>query len=184
MTGAALALGGYAGFLIIVFVLRTNRSSWVRFASRADAVSGVVLTLAVSCTFVSLLLVLLDRLHPWVAAPAATFAGAMVLIFGVSVALTAQRQLGPAWRPGIDPRDSPILVTDGVYGHSRNPFYVGWMLVAAGVAVISPTALTVAGLVGLILALQVTVRLVEEPLLRAAQGEAYAEYARRTRRFI
>lgn len=132
----------------------------------------------------SLLLVLLDRLHPWSAPPAAIVAGAVLVVVGVAVALTAQRQLGPAWRPGIDRRDRPVLVTGGVYRRSRNPFYVGWVLVAAGVAVLSPTPLTIAGLVGLILSLEVVVRLVEEPALRAAQGQAYTEYERRTRRFF
>lgn len=64
------------------------------------------------------------------------------------------------------------------------PFYVGWVLVAAGVAVLSPTPLTIAGLVELILSLEVVVRLVEDPALRAAQGQPYTEYERRTRRFI
>jgi len=81
-----------------------------------------------------------------------------------------------------------VLVTGGVYRRSRNPFYVGWgggwVLVAAGVAMLSPTPLTIAGLVGLILSLEVVVRLVEEPAPRAAQGQAYIEYERHTRRFI
>lgn len=40
MTAAAIALAGYAGFVVIVFVVRTDPSSWVGFASRADAVGG------------------------------------------------------------------------------------------------------------------------------------------------
>lgn len=184
MTGASIALASYAGFLVIVFVVRTDPSSWVRFASRADALSGAVLALALTCSFASPLLVLLGRLDPWSAPPAAILVGAMLMVGGVAVALTAQLQLGPAWRPGIDRSDRPPLVTAGIYRHSRNPFYVGWVVVAAGVAVLSPTWLTIAGVGGLVVSLEVVVRLVEEPALRAAQGQAYTEYARRTRRFI
>ena len=184
MINAVVALVGYAGFLVIVFAVRTDRSSWVRFASRADAVSGGLLLIALACSVVSLSLVVFDRLHSWAAPAALHLAGAVLLAVGVVVALTAQRQLGPAWRPGIDPQDHPPLVTDGVYRCSRNPFYVGWVLVAAGVTLISPTALTVAGLMGLILSLEIVVRLVEEPALRAVYGDTYAKYARRTRRFV
>ncbi len=184
MIGSAVALTAYTGFLLIVFVLRTNRSSWVRFASRADAAGESLLVISVSCSFVSLVLTLLDRIQPWAAPAAVTLAGAVVLAVGAAVALAAQHQLGAAWRPGIDPSDRTPLVTERLYRHSRNPFYVGWGLVAAGVAAINPTPLTVAGFVGLVLSLEIVVRLVEEPALRATQPSAYAEYARRTSRFV
>ncbi len=184
MIGATVALVGYAGFLVVALVVRTDRSSWVRFASQADALAGAVLAIAMTCSFVSLLLVLLGVLHPWASPSATLFAGGLLVALGVVVALSAQRQLGPAWRPGIDPRDHPPLVTDSLYRHSRNPFYAGWVMVASGVAALSPTPLSVAGLVELILSLEILVRLVEEPALHAAQGQAYVDYARRTRRFI
>lgn len=184
MINAVVALVGYAGFLYLVFVVRTDRAIWVRFSSRADVAAGAVLVIALSCSLVSPLLVLFHRLHPWASPPAAILAGAVLLAVGVAGALAAQRQLGPAWRPGIDPHDHPPLITDGVYRRSRHPFYVGWVLVAAGVALISPTPLTVAGLAGLIVSLEIVVRLVEEPALRATHSRAYAEYARRTRRFV
>lgn len=184
MSQAAIALLGYAGFLAVVFVVRTDPSSWVRFTSRADAVAGAVLAAALAASFASLLLVLLDRLHPRTAGPPRVLAGASLMVAGAVLALIAQRQLGPAWRPGIDPNDHPRLVTDGLYRHRRNPFYLGSVLVAAGVAVLSPTPLAVAGLLGLVVSLEVVVRRVEEPALRAALGQAFADYARRTRRFI
>ena len=181
---AAIALVGYAGFLSLVFIVRTDPWRWVGFASRADAAAGVLLIVAVSCSLVSLLLVLLGGLQPWGTSPAVSVAGVLLLTVGVAVALEAQRQLGPAWRPGIERRDRPLLVTSGLYRCSRNPFYVGWILVAAGAAVLSPAPLTVAGLVGLIASLEVVVRLVEEPALTATLGRPFAEYERGTRRFV
>lgn len=184
MTGAAIALMAYAGYLATAFGLRTDRSRWVRFASRADAIGGAVLLLSVSCSLLSPVLTLLGALDPWVVAPAVILVGLALIAAGCAIALTAQRQLGPAWRPGIDPSDSPPLVTDGLYRNSRNPFYVGWVLVAAGVAVVSPTALTIAGAAGLVASLEIVVRFVEEPALRARPDRDYDDYARQTRRFL
>lgn len=179
-----MALVGYAGFLVVVFAVRTDPSSWVRFTSRADAVAGTVLVAALAASFASLHLVLLDRLRPWTSGPATALGGGVLMVAGAVMALSAQGQLGPAWRPGIDPKDQPLLITDGLYHRSRNPFYVGWVLVAAGVTVLSLTPLTIAGLVGLVVSLEIVVRWVEEPALRAALGQAFVEYERRTRRFV
>ena len=110
MIAATAALVGYAGFLVVVFVCRTNGSRWVRFASRADAVGETVLVVSVTCSLVSCLLVLCGGLHPWTGWTAVVLIGALVLVCGVAIALTAQRPLGAAWRPGIDPSDRPALV--------------------------------------------------------------------------
>ncbi|MEO7556669.1 MAG: isoprenylcysteine carboxylmethyltransferase family protein [Acidimicrobiales bacterium] len=184
MIRAVVALVGSAGFLVYVFVVRTDRSRWVRFASRADAASGALLALGVLCALGTPALMLIGRLDPATTSATVGFAGALVLATGIAIAVVAQRQLGAAWRPGIDPDDRVALVTSGLYHRSRNPFYLGWIVANIGAALLVPTVAEVVAFALLIAALEVVVRFVEEPALRASHGAAFTAYTAKTRRFI
>ncbi len=183
MIGAAIALAGYVGFLVIGFGVRTDRSRFVPFASRADAFAGGLLGVALLCTLGAPVLVLLDRIEPSSTNPLLVVAGTVVLVAGIAIALVAQHQLGDAWRPGIDPGDRVALVTTGLYRHSRNPFYSGWILGNVGVLLLVPTIAEVVGLVLIVASLEIVVRCVEEPALRNAHGAAFEHYMRHRRRF-
>lgn len=183
MIGATVALVGYTGFLVNVFVVRTDRSRYVAFASSADALSAVLLCLAVFSTVGAPVLVLLDRIEPSITNPLIIVTGAVVLGAGIASALVAQRQLGTAWRPGIDPADRDALVTTGLYRRSRNPFYRGWIVTNLGVLVLVPTAAEVVGIILLVASLEIVVRYVEEPALRNAHGPAFQRYLHGRRRF-
>ena len=106
----------------------------------------------------------------------------MVLVAGIAIALVAQHQLGDAWRPGIDPDDRVALVTTGLYRHSRNPFYSGWIIANAGVLLLVATVAEVVGLVLLAASLEIVVRFVEEPVLRNARRSLH-QGVRQRRRF-
>ncbi len=81
-------------------------------------------------------------------------------------------------------RESAALVVDGIYGISRNPMYLGIVLVLIGTATAmgSPApwlvipALTVGIDIGLIRP--------EERLLQHSFGEAYSRYTRRVHRWL
>ena len=76
------------------------------------------------------------------------------------------------------------LVSAGLYRHSRNPMYVGVLLVVFGQALLfASSAIAVYGLVGWLL-LNLAVRCIEEPHLRAKQGAEYEEYCRQVPRWI
>jgi protein-S-isoprenylcysteine O-methyltransferase Ste14 len=181
--GAAIALAGYVGFLVIVFGVRTDRSRFVPFASRADAFAGGLLGVALLCTLGAPVLVLLDRIERPTTNPFLMTAGTVVLVAGIAIALVAQHQLGDAWRPGIDPDDRVALVTTGLYRHSRNPFYSGWIIANVGMLLLVLTIAEVVGLVLLVAAIEIVVRFVEEPALRNAHGAAFDRYVRQRRRF-
>jgi len=75
------------------------------------------------------------------------------------------------------------LVTSGMYRWSRNPQYVGWMLVLVGIAL-----LRASGMVLLLAALYwisfVMYLPLEENLLEQLHGDAYRKYCTRTRRYL
>jgi protein-S-isoprenylcysteine O-methyltransferase Ste14 len=78
---------------------------------------------------------------------------------------------------------SEYLVTDGPYRHSRNPFYVGDILMWAGWAILLGSPAVALGLAVLTLGLQVGVRLEERGLARQF-GDQWKAYAATVPRFI
>jgi protein-S-isoprenylcysteine O-methyltransferase Ste14 len=97
--------------------------------------------------------------------------------------VTAQSQMGKAWRIGIDRGNATELVTDGVFALSRNPIFLGMRANALGLFLALPNALTLAMLIFGELLLPYHVRYEERHLL-ALHGEAFKAYCRKVRRWL
>ncbi|WP_129337475.1 methyltransferase family protein [Cellulomonas endophytica] len=110
--------------------------------------------------------------------------GALLALVGFVLVLAAQGALGSSWRIGVDPAERTALVTDGWFSRVRNPVFSAMVVALAGIALVIPTVLTVAALVALVLAVQLQVRCVEEPYLRAVHGASYLGYAGTVGRFV
>lgn len=80
-------------------------------------------------------------------------------------------------------RKNAVLTTSGPYSYTRNPLYLGSIIIGAGFAVAALNWWIVLGLFVLFLAIYVPVVKSEEAFLRA-QFPEYDEYARRVPRFI
>jgi protein-S-isoprenylcysteine O-methyltransferase Ste14 len=112
-------------------------------------------------------------------------AGGTVLgVAGVALTLVAQFGMGDAWRIGVDPAARTDLVTSGVFGSVRNPIFTAMLIATAGLVLLVPNAWSVAAFIVLVAALEIQVRLVEEPYLRATHGPAYETYRARVGRFV
>ena len=72
--------------------------------------------------------------------------------------------------------EPPKLVRDGLYRVTRNPMYIGVLLVVLGQAVIFGSAAIAVYAIGLWLFFHITVVLMEEPHLRKQRGPSYDEY--------
>jgi protein-S-isoprenylcysteine O-methyltransferase Ste14 len=116
--------------------------------------------------------------------PAAQLAGLVLALVGFAATLAAQTGMGASWRIGVDPADRTELVTGGVFAHVRNPIFTAMAAAQAGVVLMVPTWVSVLALVALVAAVQLQVRIVEEPYLRAVHGVAYDAYAARAGRFL
>ena len=91
--------------------------------------------------------------------------------------------MGDSWRIGIDEKTSSPLVQHGLFGVSRNPIFLGMLVILVGLLFTVPTAATlVVTLVGFTL-IHIQVRL-EEPFLIDKYGEAYRVYQKRVRRWL
>lgn len=110
--------------------------------------------------------------------------GAGVAVIGIVATALAQLQMGLSWRIGVDPSERTGLVTDGVFAWVRNPIFTAMLIAAAGFTLLVGSWVAIGGFVALIVALEVQVRLVEEPYLLTAHCDAYRAYAARSGRFL
>lgn len=107
---------------------------------------------------------------------AAKTLGVLVMATGLVVYGLALHAFGSSWRLGIDRERPGPLVTRGIFGRSRNPIYLGLVLLAVG------AFLVLGRLVLLVLALlfaayfQLVIRR-EERFLAERHGDVYHEYA-------
>ncbi|GAA3223057.1 hypothetical protein GCM10017691_09730 [Pseudonocardia petroleophila] len=107
--------------------------------------------------------------------PGLAVIGAGLSLLGVSLVLAAQAQ-------AVARRGS--LVTAGLHKRVRNPGLTGIVLALGGTLVMVPTLMGVLAAVLLVVAVQVQVRAVREPMLARLHGETYTDYAARTGRFL
>ncbi|MDP1793179.1 MAG: methyltransferase [Acidimicrobiales bacterium] len=186
-------LAGYALFLSVVFGMRTilhfrhtGRTGWVPFVRGPDAVTNGVITLGLAGALVAPLLDLTDALSPLsgLNTRVGHLLGGLALVTGATMSAIAQTQMGGSWKAGTEPSVRNDLVTTGLFATVRNPFYLGMMLVVAGVALVVPNVVAVVSVAALVVGVVALVHLVEEPGLSAAHGEDYAAYARSVGRFV
>lgn len=113
----------------------------------------------------------------WVAVSGLIVAGS-----GLALVVVAQAQMGRSWRIGIDAAPT-ALVTHGVFRLSRNPIYLGIVILTVGVALVAPCGFTITGawLVYVLVGFQA--RAEEEHLVRL-HGDAFTRWAGRVGRFV
>lgn len=111
-------------------------------------------------------------------------AGVGVALCGFAVVLAAQTDMGASWRIGVEESERTELVSGGLFRAVRNPIFSGMVAAQVGIVAMVPTWLSLAALVWLILAVELQVRLIEEPYLLAVHGAAYRRYAEATGRFL
>lgn len=110
--------------------------------------------------------------------------GGLLAVLGIVATFSAQVVMGDSWRIGVDPGERTRLVTTGPFAVVRNPIFSAMLPTALGLALLVPNWVALAGLVGLAIALELQVRVVEEPYLLRTHGEAYADYAAGVGRFV
>jgi protein-S-isoprenylcysteine O-methyltransferase Ste14 len=92
--------------------------------------------------------------------------------------------MGDSWRIGVDLSTRTDLVTDGVFGSVRNPIFTAMVVATVGLVLLVPNPVSAAALLVLVAALEVQVRMVEEPYLRTIHGPAYDTYLTSAGRFV
>lgn len=155
-------------------------------AAPVEKFAGALFVTSLAMGAVAPLLTLLGVLEPIAAldSPVGNALGIVLGLAGVLLTFGAQLAMGNAWRIGVDPEERTELVTDGPFGLVRNPIYSAMIPTVFGLVLMVPNVLAIAVLVGLVVALELQVRRVEEPYLLRTHGDAYAGYAARVGRFV
>lgn len=128
-------------------------------------------------------------LGPWLplafdlaAPPPVRWAGPVLMLAGLVLALVAGLRLGRNLTPFPRPRPGGELVTAGVYAFARHPIYGGALLLAIGWSVVHLSVATLLATTLLWLLFEAKSRYEERALSDAYPG--YRAYASTTRRFV
>lgn len=192
---AELALALYAVYLLLAFGLRTviqlRRTGSTGFhgvggrPGSPEWLAGVGFTVAIVLGVAAPILALADVVEPIAAieSDGLPIAGAVLAIAGIVATFLSQVAMGTSWRIGVDHEERTDLVMSGPFGLVRNPIFSAMIPTALGLVLLVPSWVAIVGFLGLVVALELQVRVVEEPYLLRAHGETYGQYARRVGRF-
>jgi protein-S-isoprenylcysteine O-methyltransferase Ste14 len=128
----------------------------------------------------------LEALLPGTSVPAALawIAGGAFVLAGVALLVSFERSFhrkrtaANPWRP------TTAIVTDGPYGISRNPAYVGMALVYVGIALLSQALWVLLPLPLVLAIIDRGVIAREERYLGRKFGQEYLDYKQRVRRWV
>ncbi len=110
--------------------------------------------------------------------------GAIFAVAGIVGTLVTQMAMGESWRIGVDETERTELVTTGAFARIRNPIFTAMLLTAGGIALVVPNTIALAGWALLVVAIELQVRVVEEPYLRRQHGSRYEQYELTAGRFL
>ena len=110
--------------------------------------------------------------------------GVVLAVLGDTVFIISVLTMRDNWRAGVAEDAKTELVTDGIYGYSRNPAFLGFDLVYIGILLMFFNAglFEITLLVILLLHLQIVN--VEEDFLLVTFGQEYLDYRKKVRRYF
>jgi protein-S-isoprenylcysteine O-methyltransferase Ste14 len=110
-------------------------------------------------------------------------AGILISWLSMVWTILAQRQMGAAWRIGIDTDHPTELIEHGLFSRCRHPIYLGVMATSLGLFLVMPTLLMAGVLVATGISLSIQARL-EERHLAHCHGDSFIDFSRRTRHWM
>ena len=181
-----LALILYAVFLLLAFgwrtwlqVRRTGSSGFHGISGHpgsAEWLGGVLFVIALILGVLAPVLAIADVVEPIDALDQGEVHGfgLGLGLLGILGTLLAQTAMGSSWRIGVDEQESTDLVTSGPFAVVRNPIFSAMLPASLGLALMVPSVVAIAGALALLVAVELQVRVVEEPYLLTAHGETAA----------
>jgi protein-S-isoprenylcysteine O-methyltransferase Ste14 len=110
--------------------------------------------------------------------------GGLVIVASAAIAMPAARAFRRARTPIVPHKPTTALVTDGIYGCTRNPLYAGLTLLHAGIAVTIDNLWAFVLVVPAVAVIDRYVIAREERFLERKFGADYLAYKARVRRWI
>ena len=116
--------------------------------------------------------------------PIAANLGIVFIICAIVFMITSLIQFIQSKNSIIPNRSANSLQTKGIFSISRNPMYLGLMLLYLGIAIVKGNWWTIILIPVLVFIIQDFIIKKEEAYLRRAFGQDYDEYKKRVRRWI
>ena len=114
---------------------------------------------------------------------AASIVGYLLMAASLVVAIASLWHLGDSWRVGVIEEQQTQLVKDGIYGVSRNPYFLAYLLMFAAYTVfLQNVALLALSFLGFILVHSMVRR--EEAYLERTHGDEYLRYKEQVPRYL
>lgn len=110
-------------------------------------------------------------------------AGLLILI-GVALFAAGVRNFSKADTPLPTNRPARVLVTTGIHRWTRNPVYLGFLLIYVGIGIATQSAWVLLLALPLALVIHYGVVRREEAYLERRFGDTYRDYKRRVRRWL
>jgi protein-S-isoprenylcysteine O-methyltransferase Ste14 len=124
-----------------------------------------------------------DALTKTLAGTTSALSGHLLVAIGAAVALVSQYHMGAAWRIGAAEGRQGPLVQSGPFAISRNPVFLGQIILFAGLFLAFPDVVQALTAATVLVAACVQVR-IEERVLARTFGGAYDDYTARVPRWI
>lgn len=116
--------------------------------------------------------------------PPGSYAGSLLLATGVAMIIWSRRTFQAAGTPIVPFTESTALICHGLYCWSRNPMYLGTVLLLAGVAILLGSFAPIVVVIVVFAILQEGFIRREERLMDETFGERYRAYRRSVRRWL
>ena len=113
-----------------------------------------------------------------------SYAGWLCLATGTAMIVWSRRTFQAAGTPIRPLTESTVLIRHGLYRWSRNPMYLGALLLVAGVAILLGTLAPLLVVIAVFAILQEGFIRREERLLDETFGDGYRTYRRSVRRWL
>ena len=116
----------------------------------------------------------------WTNPPLLAWALLGVVAAGIAFCWWARVHLGALWSAEVTRKEAHRVVESGPYGIVRHPIYTGFIVMYAGLVLLSASAVGLAGFVLMTVGLSLKARLEEEFLTGELGAAAYGDYKART----
>ena len=165
----------------VIFVIAWNVSdSRTPTAATPGAHRERLYKLAIALGMVMIVLAARRPLPLWTNPPVLAWSLLLVVGAGIAFCWWARVHLGKLWSAEVTRKEDHRVVESGPYGIVRHPIYTGFIVMYAGMVLLSASAVGLAGFLLMTLGLWLKARLEEEFLSAELGVAAYGDYKART----
>jgi protein-S-isoprenylcysteine O-methyltransferase Ste14 len=116
--------------------------------------------------------------------PPAAYSGIILVLFGITIAAISAGLFIKAETGLVPFAEATVLITGGLFRYTRNPMYLGMVLMLLGVALLLGNVATLCPIPLFFLVIRNHFVLGEERFLEAAFAQQYLDYKSKVRRWL